>query len=124
MALSRFLSLITMAFLFCSVIAQSPTPSPVSPPKKSPSSSPTPLSSAPTVSAPSPSKTPTATAPSPVTVESPTSSSPSTSPSSISETPAEAPGPSENSAVLNLNRFGFGAAGSVAIGLLTAVLVL
>ncbi|XVE49515.1 hypothetical protein DITRI_Ditri01bG0088700 [Diplodiscus trichospermus] len=124
MALSRFLSLITMALLFCSVIAQSPTPSPVSSPKKSPSSSPTPVSSPPTVSTSSPSKTPSATAPSPVTVESPTSSSPSpvNSPSSISGTPTEAPGPAENSAVLNLN--GFGAAGSFAIGLLTAVMVL
>ncbi|XP_022725054.1 classical arabinogalactan protein 1-like [Durio zibethinus] len=124
MALSRFLSLITMALLFCSVIAQSPTPSPVSSPKKSPSSSPTPVSSPPTASAPSPSKIPKATAPSPVTVESPPSYSPSpvSSPSSISGPPAEAPGPAENSAVLKLNRFG--AAGSVAVGLLTAVMAL
>ncbi|XVF44813.1 hypothetical protein PTKIN_Ptkin02bG0154400 [Pterospermum kingtungense] len=109
MALSRFLSLITLALLFCSVIAQSPTPSP----KKSPSSPPK-------VTAPSPSKTPTATEPSPVTVESPTS--PVTSPTSISESPAEAPGPAENSAVLNFNRFG--AAGSLVVGVFAAVMAL
>ncbi|KAK8561370.1 hypothetical protein V6N13_149445 [Hibiscus sabdariffa] len=110
MALYRFLSLIVTALLFCSVIAQSPTPSP----KKSP---------------PSPSKTPTATAPSPITVESPDSApssssplSPVTGPSSISEPPAEAPAPTENSAVLSFNWFG--ATGSVAVAMLAAVMAM
>ncbi|KAK8564197.1 hypothetical protein V6N13_005587 [Hibiscus sabdariffa] len=115
MALYRFLSLIVTALLFCSVIAQSPTPSP----KKSPPS---------TVSTPSPSETPIATPPSPVAVESPDSPpsssplSPVTGPSSISEPPAEAPAPAENSAVLSFNRFG--ATGSVAVAMLAAAMAM
>ncbi|KAB2042634.1 hypothetical protein ES319_D02G229400v1 [Gossypium barbadense] len=121
MALSRFVYLIMLALLFCSVIAQSPTPSPVSSPKKSPSSTPTPISSPHTISAPSPSEVPSATTLSPATVESPPSPSalsPNASPTSISEPPAGAPGPAENSAVR------FGAAGSVAVGVLMVAMVL
>ncbi|KAL1180100.1 hypothetical protein V6Z11_A03G205900 [Gossypium hirsutum] len=116
MALSRFVYLITVALLFCSVIAQSPTPSPVSSQKKSP----TPVSSPPTISAPSPSEVPSATTPSPATVESPPSPSalsPNASPTSISEPPAGAPGPAENSAVR------FGAAGSLAVGVLMVAML-
>ncbi|MBA0799070.1 hypothetical protein Gohar_009605 [Gossypium harknessii] len=119
MALSRFVYLITLALLFCSVIAQSPTPSPVSSPKKSPST-PTPISSPPTISAPSPSEVPSATTPSPATVESPPSPSalsPNASPTSISEPPAGAPGPAENSGVR------FGAAGSVVVGVLMVAML-
>ncbi|XP_044508776.1 classical arabinogalactan protein 4-like [Mangifera indica] len=113
-----------------SAMAQSPSPSPSlsrSPPLISPP--PAPVSSPfkpPPASAPTPSKTPSISSPSPTTVTTsppvPPPSSPLTpfTPSVISTPPVGAPAPSANAAVFH--RFSVG--GSVAAGVLAAVLVM
>ncbi|PQQ16427.1 classical arabinogalactan protein 1 [Prunus yedoensis var. nudiflora] len=102
----------------------SPAKSPAHSPKHA--AAPSPLST-PTKASPSPLSTPPSASPSPSSVPDSPPSPPSASPespvippSSVSAPPSEAPAPASNGAVLNR----FSAAGSVAVGIFAAVLVL
>nr|XP_007148384.1 hypothetical protein PHAVU_006G204000g [Phaseolus vulgaris]ESW20378.1 hypothetical protein PHAVU_006G204000g [Phaseolus vulgaris] len=114
MASSFTLILLLAAMLVFSAVAQSPASSPkaaATPPAVFPYKPPHKVSPSPAPAVTSPPSPPPSSASSP---------SPSASPLSISAPPSEAPAPSANAAV----SYGFAAAGSVVVGLVTAVLVI
>ncbi|GMY39105.1 classical arabinogalactan protein 1-like [Fagus crenata] len=116
MASFNFVSLILMAVLVGSTLAQSPA--------KSPTQAPTPKASAPSPTVVKTPVSPPASAPSPTVVKSPpspppvSSEAPGSPPVSIASPPSEAPGPA-NGAVLN--RVGF--AGSVGFAVVAAAVL-